>query len=409
MIRKAFAALITWLCRHDGEAVYPLEERPLVTCSSVKVIDQDGLKVLVLSNSAAHYAIPLCTVHAHLVAVDLRRPVPRVRPPDVLAVVRVTSEVHREAGCKVDRMGAGTGADGHGRDARTVEVARRDVQQGETEGIVAMRTIWIVDEGTLSVSEAQEVYRKGSMTVFRRNGIESDTYTRNCRPTRKDAVAFAIQMAREEIVKGQEAQRALTLLMADVDAPGQVGQESCANCGWPGRGPLPENSDVVKYDSDGNALCPECGARADVYDWQPRIAGEADCEFRKMPATQSSPLVGNAYLHAFTPPEMSVDVLEVGPNGPRVARLQEGAPPIYDVPHDRPCPKSFVDPEAISFDPDPQDDDTDEHVVHGDPVGRVRIPCPDGLAGCEVLHLAPEEADSDEVHGEPVRATGGPA
>lgn len=164
-----------------------------------------------------------------------------------------------------------------------------------------MRTIWIVDEGTLSVSEAQEVYRKGSMTVFRREGIDSDTYTRNCRPTRKDAVAFAIQMAREEIVKGQEAQRALTLLMADVDAPGQVGQESCANCGWPGRGPLPENNDVVKYDSDGNALCPECGARADVYDWQPRIAGEADCEFRP------------------------------------------------------------INPEAVSFDPDPQDDDMEEH------------------------------------------------
>ena len=48
----------------------------------------------------------------------------------------------------------------------------------------------------------------------------------------------------------------------------------------------------------------------------------------------------NEYINSYKPPEMLVDVLEVTPNGPRVASLQEGAPPVYRTPSDEPCPRS---------------------------------------------------------------------
>lgn len=80
MIRKAFAALYGWLCRHDGEAVYAEGEEisplpPVVVCSFVKVlnVDADGSKLLALGDGSRFYALRLCPAHARLLANDLRR------------------------------------------------------------------------------------------------------------------------------------------------------------------------------------------------------------------------------------------------------------------------------------------------------------------------------------------------
>lgn len=73
MIRKAFAALIAWLCRHDGEAVYAEPTPPVVYCTTVKVIpvDPDGSRLLMLSDGKGLYVARLCEHQAPLVSLDL--------------------------------------------------------------------------------------------------------------------------------------------------------------------------------------------------------------------------------------------------------------------------------------------------------------------------------------------------